>query len=48
MFTFGTTGGGQGFALLATPDNHWAALVGNGAALDDVIKHFHNGNGTGP
>jgi concanavalin A-like lectin/glucanase superfamily protein len=33
MSTFGTTGGGQGFALLATPDNHWAALVGNGAGL---------------
>jgi hypothetical protein len=33
MSTFGTTGGGQGFALLATPDNNWAALVGNGAGL---------------
>jgi concanavalin A-like lectin/glucanase superfamily protein len=33
MSTFGTTGGGQGFALLTTPDNHWAALVGNGAGL---------------
>ena len=33
MTTFESTGGFKGFALLTTPDNHWAALVGNGAGL---------------
>ena len=31
MTTFDSTGGFKGFTLLTTPDNHWAALVGNGA-----------------
>jgi hypothetical protein len=33
MTTFDTAGGFKGFTLLTTPDNHWAALVGNGAGL---------------
>jgi hypothetical protein len=31
MTTFDSTGGFKGFALLTTPDNHWVALIGNGA-----------------
>jgi hypothetical protein len=33
MTTFDTAGGFKGFTLLTTPDNHWAALVGNGSGL---------------
>jgi hypothetical protein len=33
MTTFDSAGGLKGFVLLATPDNHWAAIVGNGVTI---------------
>jgi Concanavalin A-like lectin/glucanases superfamily len=33
MATFDSAGGLKGFVLLATPDNHWAAIVGNGVSI---------------
>jgi hypothetical protein len=38
MTTFESAGGFKGFALLTTPDNHWAVLVGNGAGLTQATR----------
>ena len=37
MTTFDSAGGLKGFVLLATPDNHWAAMVGNGVTITQAI-----------
>ncbi|MDQ1451166.1 MAG: hypothetical protein QOK38_1032, partial [Acidobacteriaceae bacterium] len=37
MTSLESVGGFKGYALFTTPDNHWAALVGNGTGLTQAI-----------